>query len=183
MRKPFDRWPQWISSFQMLFISITRTILIIIIVFLVIIILFLTELVAKVIFVFRGPLLIMITIIIVPLIPSSSNGCWANWIFAFRGPPAQLSSLQGIPHCHCHVPPVTRTCLWLFSYSSSFSSSSSSSSSSSTRFGLLNHKYPPLQRALLKDDHWLNLLKLHCSAWKLMKKSYQCIHFTSLSSR
>ena len=32
---------------------------------------------------FRGPLLTMITIIIVPLMPSSSNGCWPKWIFAF----------------------------------------------------------------------------------------------------
>ena len=64
-------------------------------------------------------------------LPSSSNGCWPKWIFAFRGPPAQLSSLQGIPHCHCHVPPVTRTCLWLFSSSSSFYSSTSSYYSSS----------------------------------------------------
>ena len=84
-----------------------------------------------------------------------------------EGPPAQLSSLQGIPHCHCHVPPVTRTCLWLFSSSSSSSYYSSSSSyySSSSSYSstsslsarldrLVHHRYPPILRVLLKDDHF-----------------------------
>ena len=61
--------------------------------------------------IFRGPLLTMITIIIVPLIPSPSNGCWPKWIFAFRGPscpvelPTRDSSLSlPCPASHKDLP-------------------------------------------------------------------------------
>ena len=111
MRKPFDRWPQWISSFQRLFIF------------------HLLQMVAG-----------------------------QSEYLPLEGPPAQLSSLQGIPHCHCHVPPVTRTCLWLFSSSSSSSSSYSSYSSTSSLSArldrLVHHRHPPILRVLLKDDHF-----------------------------